>query len=1225
MPGIQPHRGCHNAPASHVLSAAYCMAETSWGEIMIRRSGSFKIRFQGRLTGAFLFVLAVSVGVFLSGVQLNAQAVAGIHGTVMDPSGAVISGAHITAINTATGVASSAVTSTEGTFTIVGLNPGQYSVAVDAAQFKKAETNVTVEVARISALNIQMVPGATNETVQVLGSAIALDTTSPGIGTTLEPELVKTAPIEINGLARQIDSFMFLAPGVQGTATRHNINGGVNLENAVHFNGVPVAFVEYSGNQTYINPPYEAVSEFRVNSSTFDARYGLGQGAVTYNMASGTNQFHGSGFEILRNQLFDSDGFFPTHFSPDGNPAPPVNQQNNYGFTLGGPVIIPKLYNGRNRTFFYIAQDWFKQNQAQNSIGTVPTVAMKNGDFSNFVDGNGVMIPIYDPQTGQPFPGNIIDPSRFSALAKSILPFIPDPDRPGLNFGLQSNKSPGVASVAIDQHVWSYTIDHNISDRQSIHFSHWRDSVNVPFFTGAPIVPLSNPLQSAYTNSQLGTGFLLNYVKTIKSNLVMTAGANWIGSISNQDNANQKVSFSGVAGATTFPLITFDGSNAPTTWGVDGGAFLECCEGGLTKLDNRKLGIVLVNNWLWTKGRHNFNFGGEFRRTYQDVLTCQFCSGTFNFSQRTTSTPNSSDPNFGNFGSSFASFLLGESDSAIRIFSDEVHMRNKAFAPYVQDDIRVNNRLTVNVGLRYDILVPFTERDNLIIYNDPTAPNPGAGGIPGAATKFGNCTGCSGITRAAIHWKNFQPRVGFAYQLNSKTVLRAGFYLTFLDGGAYEYGTAQSAAFMSSLLAGEFLRAATGNSTPGYGNWDTNTLPTPQSTPFSPSIANGGVIFNFPANKPNPAGLLPSIGSVGMAPYDQAWSFGVQRELPWNLFLTASYVGNRAIHLPTTLELSNQPNPSVLKNGDLLGKNILDPAVVAAGFTEPYPGFAAQFGGSATLEQALTPFPQYGGYFPVYEMDGTAFYNALQVQGEKRFSGGLGFLSGFTLSRNTANTSIGSAPFSPNGLNAYNPGPEYVPSFLDQKYDVKVAATYELPIGYGKKYLGSRGLASRVLGGWQVSGIVEYAGGNPMGATNDFNPLLVNGFDRPDIVSGVKLQTFNYGLSKDFFTGKTTTQPVQIPTSAFVNTGPFEVGNSVRAYSALRSPPLRVENFAALKYFNITERVKATLRVDYFNAFNRTRLRSPDMDSLHTTFGQITNLSSQLSNRQGQATFRLEF
>ena len=458
------------------------------------------MRFQDWLTVRSLPALVFSVVTLFSGVQLNAQTVAGIHGTVTDPSGAVISGAHVSATNSATGVGSSAVTSTEGTFTLVGLNPGQYSVTVDAAQFKKAQTNVTVEVAKISTLTLHMVPGSINETVQVGGSALSLETTNPTIGTTLEPELVKTAPIEINSLARQIDQFMFLAPGVQGSPNSHNINGGVTFENEVQFNGVPVAFVDYSGNQTYINPPYEAVNEFRVNSSTFDARYGIGQGAVTYNMASGTNQFHGDGFEILRNQLFDSSGFFPSHFSADGHPAPPVDQQHNYGFTLGGPVIIPKLYNGRNRTFFYIAQDWFKQNQAQDAFGTVPTVAMKNGDFSNFVDSNGVMIPIYDPLTGLPFPGNIIPQARFSALAKSILPSIPDPNRSGINFGLQSNKSPGVASVAINQHVWSYTIDHNLSDRQSIHFSHWRDSVNVPFFTGAPIVPLSNPLQSETSN-----------------------------------------------------------------------------------------------------------------------------------------------------------------------------------------------------------------------------------------------------------------------------------------------------------------------------------------------------------------------------------------------------------------------------------------------------------------------------------------------------------------------------------------------------------------------------------------------------------------------------------------------------------------------------------------------------------------------------------------------------
>ena len=632
----------------------------------------------------------------------------------------------------------------------------------------------------------------------------------------------------------------------------------------------------------------------------------------------------------------------------------------------------------------------------------------------------------------------------------------------------------------------------------------------------------------------------------------------------------------------------------------------------------------MVNNWLWTKGRNSLNIGGQFRRTYQDIVACQFCSGTFNFSQRSTSTPNSSDPNFGSYGSSFASFLLGEADSGIRIFSKELHMRNKEFASYIQDDIKINKRLTLNLGLRWDIMVPFTENNDQIVFVNRTEPNPGAGGLLGAATKFGDCAGCAGIHRAAIRWKNLQPRVGFAFSLNPKTVIRSGFYMTYLDGGAYEYGTAQSASFMAGLLAGNFIQASTGSSSPGYGNWDTRTMPEPQATPFSPTIGNGGVIFDFPASSPNHKPYLPSTGTAGIAPYDIAWSFGVQRELPWSVFLTASYVGNRAVHLPTTLELSNQPNPSVLQYGSLLGQ----PCTLSGcpgGVPLPYPGFVQQFGSSATLEQALAPYPQFAGLFPVYEMDGSAFFNALQVQGEKRFSKGLSFLANLTIGRSTANTSIGSAPFSPNGLNAYNPGPEYVPSSLDQKYNSKFVATYELPIGPGKAFLNSRGLLSRLVGGWQVSAVLNYAGGNPMGAYNTFNPLLVNGFDRPNIVSGAKLKTFNYGLSKAYFEGKTATQPVQFTTSAFKNTDPWAVGDSKRAYAALRTPPLRVENFAVMKHFAITEGVKATLRVDYFNAFNRTQLQAPDTNSLDSTFGMITNLSSQISNRQGQATFRLEF
>jgi hypothetical protein len=1188
------------------------------------------------LPGIFLPVLMVCVAVLFLGYRLHAQVQNGINGTVTDPSGAVVPGASVTATNNATGIATSAITSSVGSFTIVGLIPGDYSVAVEASGFKTVKTDITVEVAKMTTATFQMSPGATTETVEVKEADVLLNTTSPSIGTTLEPELVKNAPIEISGLARQIDSFMYLAPGVQGTASSHNINGGVNFENETQFNGVPVVFVQFAGNQTYINPPYEAISEFRVDSSTFEPQYGLGQGAVTFNMASGTNQLHGDAFEIIRNQLFDSAGFFPVRFGANGKAEAPVDQENNWGFTVGGPVILPKLYNGKNRTFFHVSTDWFRQNQAQNSLGTVPTQAMKGGDFSNFVDSAGTQIPIYDPQTGQPFPGNIIPQSRFSPLAVSLLPSIPNPDRAGINFGLQQNKSPAIPSVSIKQTVWAYTVDEALTSSQSIHWTQWRDSVSLPYITanspnsvgndGAPIVPFSNPLQSGINTTQLGSGFLLNYVKTINPNLVVTVGADGVGYINGEHNANSKASFPGVAGSTTFPYVSFDGQSAPTPWGVTTpGSYLQCCSGGLTVINNRTLGIATVNNWLWNKGRHTFNFGFQTRRPVQDIIDCDQCGGTFNFSQRTTSTPNSNDPNFGIYGSSFASFLLGQVDASERILSAETKLRSKAFAFYAQDNFKLSNRLTVNYGLRWDIMVPFTDVENSIIFVNRTEPNPGAGGLPGAATKFGSCTGCSGITRASIQKKNVQPRLGFSYQLNQKTVLQTGFFMTYLDGGAYEYGTAESASFMTDLLDGSFLRSSTFTNTPGYGSWDTQTLPLPQQTPFSPSIGNAGIIFDFNYNKRNLHPNLPSSGPVGTAPYLTAWSARVQRELPYDMFVSVGYLGNRAIHLPTTLELSNQPNPSVLQYGPLLGDYILSPAVVAAGFTPPYPEFVQQFGSSAILEQALAPYPQFGGYFPTYEMDGTAFYNALQVQGEKRFAGGLSYLANFTLARIDANTAVGSSPFSPNGVNAYNPVPEYAPSGLDQKYSFKVVGTYELPIGPGKKFLSTGGWLGELTGGWQISAILNYQGGYAFGAYNGYNPLLVNFGDRPDIVPGVNLKTFNYGLSKSYFTGKTASQPIQFTTNAFQNTGIWAVGDAKRVYAALRNPPLRIENFDAIKTFRIGERVRASVRVDYFNAFNRTQFQGPDNNSTDTTFGQITNLTSQISNRQGQATFRVEF
>ena len=296
------------------------------------------------------------------------------------------------------------------------------------------------------------------------GTTISLDTTSPEIGTTLEPELVNVAPIEIRVLARQIDSFSYLAPGVQGSASSHNINGGVTYENEVQFNGVPVAFVQFQGNQTNINPPYEAVNEFRVNTSTFNAQYGIGPGRGHIQHGLGNQQLFMAmpSKSCAISSLIRRDSSRRVFLRRE-QPEPPINQQNDYGFTVGGPVWIPKVYNGKNRTFFHVSVDWFRQNQAQNSIGTVPTAAMKSGDFSNFVDSSGNLIPIYDPTTGQPFPGNKIPQQRFSALSQSLLASIPDPDTAGINSGLQSNKLPAIHSIPIRQNLWDYTIDENLT------------------------------------------------------------------------------------------------------------------------------------------------------------------------------------------------------------------------------------------------------------------------------------------------------------------------------------------------------------------------------------------------------------------------------------------------------------------------------------------------------------------------------------------------------------------------------------------------------------------------------------------------------------------------------------------------------------------------------------------------------------------------------------------
>jgi len=1169
-------------------------------------------KWGGRLFAA----MCVLSFVLICAGHLFAQASAGITGTVTDSTGAVVSGAAVTIRNAGTGVETHTTTGSAGTYVATGLNPGVYNVSVEGSGFKKAVQNsVNVEVSTTNTVNFSLATGSTAETVEVTATAIQLNTTQPQLGSTIEPAVVKALPTPVGGRGRQVDALQFLAPGATGDTFSHRINGGVDFEQEIVYNGVPFPQPETEGYTTNLNPPYELVQEFRVERSTFAAQFGLGQGALTYQMATGTNNYHGDLFEINRNSFFDSAGYFNNKYHT-ATPGVPTDHENNYGFTVGGPIWIPKVYDGRNKTFGHYSQEWYKQNSEATTPNTVPTAQQKTGDFSNFVDSNGNVIPIFVPQgfncngltPGTQFPGNKIPASCISPTSASLLQYLPDPDRPGSGVGgLDSNKSFAPFINPHIQHVWGFTVDQVVTPTQSVHYSMWRNTYSNYSFDSTnnitrDFVTQPNPLNSMKYEPAKGLGIILTYDNSITPHLVMTAGFGWFGEINNQFNQTQ-YSFPAVENGVIPANITFDGNHAPTNWGTDG-AWLQSI--------NRKLGLAIVNNWLWTKGRHTFNIGGEWRRSYQDDNEEQTAGGRFQFSQKQTADPN----NITTTGSSFASYLLGLPDSTNRSNSQELRLRNWDLSPYIQDDIKVTQKLTVNLGLRWDIQVPFTENNNLIVYLDPNHPgrNPAADNLPGALTKFGNCQGCAGYDRASIHWGHFGPRFGFAYQVNPKTVVQGGFSIAFLNGGAYEYGTSKVAVNYGNLLVGSFAQTSSGGISSSYGSWDARVLPNPLPTPFSPTLGIGGTQIDAFSQ------------SDGFAPYSEQWNVNVQRELPYDMFVQAAWVGNREIHLPSQLNSINQLDPKYFALGNDLNLSFADGSAQAKGYTTPYSNFADDFGGSATVAQALVPYPQYGKIFNNFEGSGSVFYQALQLQLEKRFTQGLSFLAGYTLASEYNNTNSGFTSFVDNALNKYNQRLEWSPTNGAPPQTFKISGTYELPIGPGKKYFNNRGWSGQLLGGWQIGWIARYYSGSPdLGFQQNLSfPYPNGGNQRPNRNTSVGVHTHSYNRVDDYYSGKASVGQVW-DTNAFTSAPDFTLGNAKRTYGGLRDPADYNESANVRKHFYFGERFQGILQVDYFNLFNRTRFNNPDNNFSDSTYGQVTSQGQQNTNRQGQVSFRLEF
>jgi hypothetical protein len=1223
-----------------------------------------------------LNVLAIGFLLLCLPAGLRAQALSGIAGTVTDESGGTVSEAQVTVTNTATGELSHATTSSFGTYTITDLNPGSYTVKIEKPGFEASiVTGVNVEGGgKQASADAILKTGSSSQSIEIAAQAITLETSQPELGTVVESKLVEELPIIMGsnsgagGRGRQIDNFLFLTPGAQGGNFEHRINGGVSFQNEVVFNGVDANQSETQGFQSNINPPYELISEFRVLRNVFSAQYGLAQGVAYYQFASGTNTLHGDVFEIMRNDYFDAPGL-----TPNVAGRPNVDKEHNFGFSLGGPVYVPKVYHGKDKTFFHVSSEWYRLNAGVGGTLSVPTAAMKNGDFSGLfrVDNTGAQfpIPIYVPGVisatcqaalgpigpGQQFPGNIIPQGCISASAKALLPLIPDPDiAPNPNnptsvfFG---NKRSQLTNLPTRQTSWGFSIDHDLTSRQKIHGSFWRDTYNTPAEDNGS--PFSNALSDLKNEPRIGTGLFLTYSNVFSPNLVMTAGLGWMGEINNELNAHLGQvpnGFAAAQGATILPTISFGGPYNPSTWGVNGN--------GETFSINRKLGVSLNNNWLWTHGRHTVNIGLEVRRSYQDDHECQRCGGNFFFSRRTTSD----GTNINTTGNGFASFLLGEPNSASRQFALETKLRNLYFAPYIQDNIKITPKLTIDVGLRWDIMHPYTvdavkgQPPNTIVFFNSSIPNPGAvstvtgQALLGAASLLGTCPGCAGYSHADIRWRNFSPRLGFAYKLTTRTVILGGFALNHLDTGAYEYGNNKVAVNNGSLLAGIFNVNGNAGNIAGYcdpahgGNgpssdctWDTSPLAVPAAGPFTPTLGIGtGVLRQFSRNP-------------GPIAYSEQWNIGIQREIGWNTLLTASYVGNRAVHVPSMMNPINQLDPKFLSQfcpdtsgsagpgcpleapwNSPLGQAALQTAGFGKdpnGLFSPYANFGTDYP-SGTVFQALLPYPMYnasasaGGLFNPFDMNGSAAYNALQVEGEKRFTNGVSFLVNYTLSHAMSNTDSGFSSFNFGSLNRFNQKSEWTVASFDQTHVVNIATVYELPLGPGKKFLNHGGvLKKNLLGGWQFSGVFHYASGVPLSITSGNDPLG-NGFDRANLVPG---QSFNVNWN-NYYKGL----PV-FNVNAFSDPR-FAVGNSPRNISGLRSPNILNEDVGLAKKFFFGERVSAELKMDFFNVFNRVLICGPDTnvsDSIAAggsgNFGIVGSPCQANGPRRGQAYFKIKF
>ena len=1103
-----------------------------------------------------------------------------VSGLITDASGAVVPKANVLVLNKDNGIARTTESNNEGYYVLPLLQPGNYTITVTTPGFQTATRDgIKLEVSQNARTDFTLQVGANRQSVNVVANVSPLNQENAELKTGVSPETLQALPIIVSGGPRNMGALLTLIPGVTSPTNDMvdaHMNGGLEYEGATILDGVAISYTGWGGggfNLVFDFPQSpDMVSEIKVLTSNYEPQYGNSAGAtVIMETKSGTDAFHGAVFDYLRNTWLNARPFGSDTRSPD--------LENNYGFAVGGPVKIPLLRSGRSRPFFFVDWEWYSAAGAvTRPTLSFPTLQERNGDFRDWVDTNGDLIPVYDPATTQIVNGAVVrdqfmgcdgntpnvicpsDPRMQNPLAKQWFQFLPPPNLPGP----QNNYLvPKPRNNYSNSHFYDMRFDEYFGTKDHVSASAYHHGLTRVNYSDVPI-QLSSDIFCAPCSED---AYRLNWDHTLSPSLLNHLAFGYVDVHETEvpldaPFANVLPQIPGVVSHPQPPAINFSDGFVSFGNTVGGAPFSQTTPS------------YIVNDLLtWIRGSHTFKFGFEHRR---EGLNNKFDfnqSGDFSFARGETGLLGA------NSGSPIASFLLEQVDSAsLTVYggSGGQYPRQRVWSGHAGDTWKVSPKLSINYGIRYDLRYPSLEKFNRMSFFDPLAPNPGAGGRLGALAFAGNKWGSASFGAPypeKVFYKGFAPRLGIAYSLTPRTVVRSGYGIFYSDAkypgwgmGIATDGFDANPSFASTLggLQPAFILSQ------GF----------PQDFKRPPFI---DASFDNGQGGPN---FRPFEGN--RLPYSQQWNLTIEHQFTDNFYISAGYVGNKGTRLYSRTAAMNALDPKLLSMGSKLYDQFGPNDTAVDGIAAPYAGWAQQMQACApSVAQALLPFPQYcGGLTGLNENAGNSTFHSFQLKAEKRASHGIWLLTSYTLSKLITN------------VDSTQPDQEYgstvgtISPFqrkrnksiagMDVPQTLSVAFVYQLPFGRGKHWLANHGwLVDKLVGGWEGTGAFHATSGAPFIFTSSTCnvPQQFQAGCLPAVLSGANpfaQSAGNVDVNKPLFNAAAFEQP-----DAFN----FYFGQGPRVTN-LRGPSYLNQDFAIVKNTKITERTSFEIRAEFFNIWN---------------------------------------